>query len=129
MYTKQIPDKIRRQAVPKRQQRITELIQTNVSTSVGIKAIKQRSPRSKKRPETAELVETDGTRAVCVEHADHKPHRDGVERGPVAVDEGGGELGLGELASAYGTESVNVHDGLGRVTLYIRQAYQSYPPP
>ena len=90
--------KLRAQAVPKRHQRIRELLQADVPAPVRVEAIKQPAPCCKETPEAAELLKVDGTAAVCVEHANHHLDSVGVESCIVSVDQCAAELILGELA-------------------------------
>lgn len=96
---KQEPHKRLAKPVPERHQRGAELVETDVARAVGVEAVEQRAPGGEEGPEAAELAELDGAAAGGVEHADHEGDGVGVEGGPVAVYEGGGELGLGELTA------------------------------
>lgn len=103
---KQDLDELRAEPVPKRNQSIGVLAQTDVPAPVGVEAIEEGAPRRQEAPEPAELLETDGAGPVAVEHADH--HLDGirVERGPVAVHERGAQLLLCEMAGTCGELSL-----------------------
>ncbi|KFZ19097.1 hypothetical protein V501_00837, partial [Pseudogymnoascus sp. VKM F-4519 (FW-2642)] len=87
------------QPIPKRHQRVPELIQADVAGAIGVEAVEEGAPGGEEGPEAAELAEFDGAAAGGVEHADHEGDGVGVEGGPVAVYEGGGELGFGEVAA------------------------------
>ena len=86
--------------IPKRHQRGAELVQADVARAIGVEAVEEGAPGGEEGPEAAELAELDGAAAGGVEHADHEGDGVGVEGGPVTVYEGGGELGLGEVAAA-----------------------------
>lgn len=94
-------DKLGAEAVAEGDEGVVELGEGDVAAAVGVEAVKQGAPRGQEGPEAAELLEADGAAAVGVEHADHHADRVRVEGGPVAVDEGGGELALREMASSY----------------------------
>jgi hypothetical protein len=79
---------------------VAELVEGDVSGAIGVEAVEEGAPGGEEGPEAAELGEADCAGAVRVEHADHHADGLGVEGGPVAVDEGGGEFALGELAGA-----------------------------
>ena len=95
----QEPYKAVAQPVPERHQRGAELIEADVSRAIGVEAVEEGAPGGEEGPEAAELAELDGAAAGGVEHADHEGDGVGVEGGPVAVYEGGGELGFGEVAA------------------------------
>ncbi|KFZ08968.1 hypothetical protein V502_09018, partial [Pseudogymnoascus sp. VKM F-4520 (FW-2644)] len=97
---KQKPHKPLTKPIPKRHQRGAELVKTDVARAIGVEAVEEGAPGGEEGPEAAELAELDGAAAGGVEHADHEGDGVGVEGGPVAVYEGGGELGLGEVAAA-----------------------------
>jgi hypothetical protein len=96
------------EAVPKRHERVAELVEADVAAVVGVEAVEEGAPRGQEGPEPAELVEADGPAAVRVEHAYHHAQRVGVERGPVAVYQGGREFLLRELACACFSTLVSV---------------------
>lgn len=112
-------DELRAEAVAEGDEGVGELGQGDVAAAVDVEAVKEGAPRGEEGPEAAELLEANGAAAVRVEHADH--HADGldVEGGPVAVDEGRGELLFGEVAGAilvYGPEQgQQCRVGAGRV--------------
>ncbi|KFY77129.1 hypothetical protein V499_03426 [Pseudogymnoascus sp. VKM F-103] len=101
----QEPHKPLTQPIPKRHQRVPELIQADVARAIGVEAVEEGAPGREEGPEAAELAELDCAAAGGVEHADHEGDGVGVEGRPVAVYEGGGELGFGEVAAGSATNS------------------------
>lgn len=94
--------KRRAQPIPKGDQRFLKLLQTDPSAAVLVEPVEQLPPRGEVAPQRTELVEIDGPVAVPVEHADHHLDRARVERGVVAVHEGGAQLHLGQRAGVGG---------------------------
>lgn len=88
-------DELGAEAVAEGDEGVAELGEGDVAAAVDVEAVEEGTPGGEERPEAAELVKADGAVAVRVEHADHHADGLGVEGGPVAVYEGGGELGLG----------------------------------
>lgn len=64
-------NKLGSQSVSKSHQRIGVLVNLDIPTFISVESIEEGAPCRQKSPESTELLETDCTRAVGVEHADH----------------------------------------------------------
>jgi len=94
------------QSVPKCGQRLFELFLVDTPGVVGVEGPETVEPIVHISPQLGELLEVNGSRVVPIKHADHKPHRFGVEWFPRAVREGGLQfIGID------GTGSVGIHAG------------------
>lgn len=84
---------LRRQAVAEGHQRVGKLREGDVAGAVDVEAVERvrQEARKDQRPQNSS---NPIVRAVCVEHTDHHTDGLGVEGGPVAINQGGGELFL-----------------------------------
>lgn len=57
-------DEIRAEAVAERGEGIAELAERDIAASVDVEAVKEGAPRGEKRPQAAELLETNGSTPV-----------------------------------------------------------------